>query len=103
MADLDLERFRLRRLVEQLAELDEVEVHDEPVALADLSTVIEASGKAVLFRKAGPEQLGGRDGGWPSPWASRRKTAWPSTSAGWPVRRLISRCRRRTRRCTRWC
>jgi len=57
MADLDLERFRLRRLVEQLAELDEVEVHDEPVALADLSTVIEASDKAVLFRKAGPERL----------------------------------------------
>ncbi|HXT93500.1 MAG TPA: UbiD family decarboxylase, partial [Trebonia sp.] len=55
--DLDPERFRLRRLVEQLAERDEVEVHDEPVALADLSSVIEASPKAVLFRKAGPEQL----------------------------------------------
>jgi UbiD family decarboxylase len=55
--DLDFERFRLRRLVERLAEQDEVEVHDEPVALADLSSVIEASPKAVLFRKAGPEQL----------------------------------------------
>src|SRR5579859_5667318 len=56
-SDLDLDRFRLRRLVEQLTELGEVEVHDEPVALADLSSVIEASDKAVLFRKAGPEQL----------------------------------------------
>src|SRR5580693_1262815 len=55
--DLDLERFRLRRLVEQLTELGEVEAHDEPVALADLSSIIEASDQAVLFRKAGPEQL----------------------------------------------
>ncbi len=54
--DLDFERFRLRRLVAELTELGEVEVHDDPVALADLSSVIEASGKAVLFRKAGPEQ-----------------------------------------------
>jgi 2,5-furandicarboxylate decarboxylase 1 len=53
--DLDLDRFRLRRLVEQLTQLGEVEVHDEPVALADLSSIIEASGKAVLFRNAGPE------------------------------------------------
>jgi len=56
-SDLDLERFRLRRLVGQLTQLGEVEVHDEPVALADLSSIIEASDKAVLFRKAGPEQL----------------------------------------------
>jgi UbiD family decarboxylase len=55
--DVDLDRFRLRRLVEQLTELGEVEVHDEPVAMADLSSIIEASPKAVLFRKAGPEQL----------------------------------------------
>jgi 2,5-furandicarboxylate decarboxylase 1 len=56
-SDVDLDRFRLRRLVEQLTELGEVEVHDEPVALADLSAIIEASPKAVLFRKAGPEQV----------------------------------------------
>jgi UbiD family decarboxylase len=55
--DLDLDRFRLRRLVEQLTELGEVEVHDEPVALADVSALIEASDKAVLFRKAGPQEL----------------------------------------------
>ena len=55
--DVDFDRFRLRRLVEQLTELGEVEVHDEPVALADLSAIIEASPKAVLFRKAGPEQV----------------------------------------------
>src|ERR1700747_2819833 len=54
--DLDVERFRLRRLGDELTERGDVEVHDDPVALADLSSVIEASGKAVLFRKAGPEQ-----------------------------------------------
>lgn len=53
----DFERFRLRRLVEDLTRHGEVEVHEEPVALADLSSIIEASGKAVLFRKAGPQQL----------------------------------------------
>jgi 3-polyprenyl-4-hydroxybenzoate decarboxylase len=56
-ADVDFERFRLRALVEELTRLGEVEVHDEPVALADLSSVIEASDKAVLFRNAGPEKL----------------------------------------------
>jgi 2,5-furandicarboxylate decarboxylase 1 len=56
-ADVDFERFRLRTLVEELTGLGEVEVHDEPVALADLSSVIEASDKAVLFRNAGPEKL----------------------------------------------
>jgi 2,5-furandicarboxylate decarboxylase 1 len=56
-SDPDFERFRLRRLVAELTRLGEVEVHEEPVALADLSSIIEASSKAVLFRKAGPEQL----------------------------------------------
>ena len=32
-ADIDFERFRLRRFVEHLIELGEVEVHGEPVAL----------------------------------------------------------------------
>ena len=55
-ADVDFERFRLRTLVEELNGLGEVEVHEEPVALADLSSVIEASDKAVLFRNAGPRR-----------------------------------------------
>jgi 2,5-furandicarboxylate decarboxylase 1 len=56
-SDADLERFRLRRLVEELMRLGEVEVHDEPVPLSGLSAIIEASDKAVLFRKAGPGHL----------------------------------------------
>jgi 2,5-furandicarboxylate decarboxylase 1 len=52
----DADKFRLRRLVERLTEMGEVEVHDEPVALSALSPIIEGTAKAVHFRKAGPEQ-----------------------------------------------
>ena len=52
----DFDKFRLRRLVEKLTDLGEVEVHDEPVALPEMSPIIEATKKAVLFRKAGPER-----------------------------------------------
>ncbi len=50
------DKFRLRRLVERLVDMGEVEIHDEPVALSEMSPIIEATQKAVLFRKAGPEQ-----------------------------------------------
>lgn len=53
---MDMNKFRLRSLVNRLIELGEVEIHDEPVALSEVSRIIEASPKAVLFRKAGPEQ-----------------------------------------------
>lgn len=54
---LDLEKFRLRRFVERLVELDEVEVHEEPVALTDLSLVIESTPKATWFKNAGREHF----------------------------------------------
>lgn len=57
MPAVDMEKFRLRRFVEKLETMGEVEVHEEPVALADLSQVIEASPKAVLFKQAGPEKV----------------------------------------------
>jgi 3-polyprenyl-4-hydroxybenzoate decarboxylase len=56
-AGIDFERFRLRRFVEHLIEIGEVEVHAEPVALADISGIIEASPKATLFKNAGPEHF----------------------------------------------
>ena len=56
-AKVDVEKFRLRRFVERLIDLGEVEIHDEPVPLTGLSPIIEATGKAVLFRKAGPERV----------------------------------------------
>ncbi len=51
----DFEKFRLRRFVDRLIEIDEVDIHDEPVPLAALGAIIEATPKAVLFRNAGPE------------------------------------------------
>ncbi len=51
----DFERFRLRRFVDRLIEIDEVEIHEEAVPMAALGAIIEATPKAVLFRNAGPE------------------------------------------------
>jgi len=56
-ADIDMEKFRLRRFVRRLIDMGEVDVHDEPVPLTGLSAIIEATDKAVLFTKAGPERL----------------------------------------------
>jgi 2,5-furandicarboxylate decarboxylase 1 len=53
---IDMEKYRLRSFVEQLIDMGEVEIHDQPVALAGLAAVIEGTRKAVLFKKAGPEQ-----------------------------------------------
>ena len=54
---IDCETFRLRRLVERLIEMGEVEIHDEAVALGDISGIIEATPKATLFRNVGPDKL----------------------------------------------
>jgi len=54
---VDMQKFRLRRFVERLIDLGEVDIHDEPVPLTALSRVIEGAARAQLFRKAGPEQL----------------------------------------------
>ena len=53
---IDMEKYRLRSFVEQLIDMGEVEIHDEPVPLARLAVVIEGTHKAVLFKKAGREQ-----------------------------------------------
>jgi len=53
---IDFEKFRLRRFVDRLIELDEVEIHDEPVPLAGLSAAIERTDKALLFKQAGSER-----------------------------------------------
>src|SRR5262245_10621954 len=56
-SNIDMEKFRLRRFVDRLIDLGEVEIHDEPVALTALSATIERTEKALLFRKAGAEQV----------------------------------------------
>ena len=55
--NVDLDKFRLRRFVERLVDMGEVEIHDEPVPLTGLSAIIEGRDKALLFKRAGPEQL----------------------------------------------
>jgi UbiD family decarboxylase len=57
MMAIDFDRFRLRRFVERLEALGELETHDEPVALGELATLVEASTKAMLFRNVGAERL----------------------------------------------
>ena len=54
---IDFDKYRLRNFVDHLIEIGEVEVHDRPVPLTGLSAVIEGTDKAVLFKKAGPEQV----------------------------------------------
>ena len=54
---MDLEKFRLRRFLERLVALGEVEIHDEPVALGALATLVEATPKATLFRNVGAERF----------------------------------------------
>jgi 2,5-furandicarboxylate decarboxylase 1 len=54
---IDFDKYRLRNFVDRLIELGEVEVHDRPVPLTGLSPIIEGTDKAVLFKKAGPEQV----------------------------------------------
>jgi UbiD family decarboxylase len=52
-----MNKFRLRSFVEKLIGLGEVDIHEEPVPLSELSRIIEATPRATLFRKAGPEQI----------------------------------------------
>jgi 2,5-furandicarboxylate decarboxylase 1 len=56
-APLSFDKYRLRNFVDRLIELGEVDIHNEPVPLTELSTIIEHTHKAVLFKNAGPEQV----------------------------------------------
>jgi len=56
-SNIDMEKYRLRRFVDRLVAMDEVEIHDKPVPLTALSAIIESSPRAHLFNKAGPEQV----------------------------------------------
>ncbi len=67
-ADIDLDKFRLRRFVEKLVERGEMEVRNDLVPLTKLSEIIEGTKKGILFKQAGPQKvelaakvLGGRE------------------------------------------
>lgn len=57
MSELDFDKFRLRRFVEKLDEHGELETHEDPFELADLSAAYEGNDNAVLFKQAGPERV----------------------------------------------
>ena len=54
---LNFDKYRLRNFVDRLIDLGEVDIHDEPVPLTELSLIIEHTHKAVLFKNAGPERV----------------------------------------------
>src|SRR6478609_1161282 len=56
-SNIDTEKYRLRRFVDRLIAMDEVEIHDQPVSLTALSAIIESTPRAHLFKRAGPEQV----------------------------------------------
>ena len=55
IANIDFDRFRLRSLMNSLAQKGEVEIDSEPTDLADVAIKLFGKTKAVWFRKVGPE------------------------------------------------
>jgi UbiD family decarboxylase len=52
---IDLERFRLRRFVEELRQSGELEVRSAAADLAEVAPALEGNAKAVLFERVGRE------------------------------------------------
>jgi 2,5-furandicarboxylate decarboxylase 1 len=52
----DLDRFRLRRFIDDLAGSDEIERREAPVDLADIAKILDGNLRAVHFLAAGPER-----------------------------------------------
>ena len=53
----DLDRFRLRRFMEELVEAGECLVIDEPLDLIDVAARLEGETRAVWFKAVGPERF----------------------------------------------
>jgi UbiD family decarboxylase len=54
-AEADVDRFRLRRFVDDLAAAGELEIHEESVDLADVARHLDENPNAVYFKSVGPE------------------------------------------------
>ena len=52
-----MDKFRLRRFVEKLDAMGEVETHEAQTNLSDIAVIIENSPKVVWFKNVGPEML----------------------------------------------
>lgn len=55
-AQIDLDRYSLRRFLGEMEAIGELETIEHPVDLADMARYLDGSPKAVYFKKAGPEQ-----------------------------------------------
>ncbi len=53
---IDFDRFRLRRLLEQMVGSDDLDIRNEPIDLADVGAVLDGNPRAVWFKSAGPER-----------------------------------------------
>ena len=53
----DMDKFRLRRFVEKLDAMGEVETHDAQTNLSDIAVIIQNSPNVVWFKNVGPEML----------------------------------------------
>jgi 2,5-furandicarboxylate decarboxylase 1 len=53
--NIDMDKFRLRKFVERLVDMGEMEVINEPTPLTKMSELIEGKKNGLLFKKAGPE------------------------------------------------
>lgn len=56
-APADLDGFALSRFLDRLREAGELQDHTDPIDLADIAAALDANPRAVLFHKAGPEQV----------------------------------------------
>ncbi|NKB19060.1 MAG: UbiD family decarboxylase [Alphaproteobacteria bacterium] len=56
LSNSEADTFRLRNFVEELIAADELEIIEAPTELADLTSHMDGNEKAVLFKKAGPEE-----------------------------------------------
>ena len=52
----DFNKFRLRTFMDHLSTIGELEVHEEPLAMTDITAIIEDSPKAIHFKCAGPQK-----------------------------------------------
>lgn len=55
-ADCDLDRFRLRRFIEQLVDRGECDVYESPIDLIDIAAVLDGNRRATLFKSAGSDK-----------------------------------------------
>lgn len=56
-SEFDMDQFSLRRYLEELKQVGDLEVHSQPIELGDVAKHLDGNPKAVLFERAGAEGL----------------------------------------------